>query len=334
MLEPYVEPILDIKISDHQSPWILDYDHQEVGNPLGYMIEAQCLRKTIYDYAIAFNNIEWCAPHQLRTLERTPDFVKAVLDDGREIKASLCVAADGRNSQLRKEAGIKITQWTYPQTAIVCQIEHDKPHHGRAYEHFLPRGPFAVLPMQGQRSSIVWTEKKDIAGTFLDLPDDRFNQELQKRFGDDLGEMRVLGQRWSYPLGVLIAQDYIDRRLALVGDAAHVIHPVAGQGLNMGFRDIAALAEVILDAQHLGLDIGSVTALELYQRWRRFDNIMLMAVTDGMVRLFSNHSKSLKLFRGLGLGLINRLPPAKRFLMKHAMGLVGELPRSIAGKPL
>lgn len=334
LLEPHAEPILDIQISDHQSPWVLDYDHQEVGTPMGYMIEAQRLRKTLYNYAIAFNNIEWCAPDQLYILERTPDFVKAVLDDGREIKASLCVAADGRNSQMRKEAGIKITQWAYPQTAIVCQIEHDKPHCGRAYEHFLPSGPFAILPLQGQRASIVWTERSEIAGTFLDLPDDLFNHELQKRFGDDLGEMRVISQRWSYQLGVLIAQDYIDRRLALVGDAAHVIHPVAGQGLNMGFRDIAALAEVILDAQRLGLDIGGATVLERYQRWRRFDNTVLMGVTDGLVRLFSNHSKSLKLFRGFGLRLVSRLPPAKRFLMRHAMGLVGELPRSIAGDSL
>lgn len=332
---PYAEPILDISISDHQSPWFVDYDHRDVGDhPLGYMIESQRLKQAIYDHTLSCQEIVWHAPHRVRELQRTPDCVTARLDDGHTIKAALCAAADGRHSQIRKEAGIQTTLWAYPQISIVCQIEHTLPHQGRAYERFLPGGPFAVLPMKGNRSAVVWTEKAEIAPSFLGLPEERFNQELQRRFGNALGDIHIVGTRMSYPLEALIAHSYTDKRLALIGDAAHVVHPVAGQGLNMGLRDVAALSEVILDAKRLGLDIGSATVLEQYQRWRRFDNITLTAVTDGLVRLFSNKSKVLKVFRGLGLGFVQRFPPAKRFFMKHAMGMTGKLPRSIAGKRL
>ncbi len=243
-------------------------------------------------------------------------------------------ACDGRNSPLRRAAGIRTIEWNYPQVSIVCTVSHEAPHRGVAVEHFLPAGPFAILPMTGHRSSIVWTERADLAPRLMALDDAGFTRELARRFGDFLGALEVVGPRWSYPLSLMHAERYSAPRLALVGDAAHVIHPIAGQGLNLGIRDIAALAELVVDARRLGLDIANPDALERYERWRRFDNVMLAAVTDGLNRLFSNALPPVKLARDLGLAAVDRLPPLKRFLMRHAMGVVGDLPRLVRGEPL
>jgi 2-octaprenyl-6-methoxyphenol hydroxylase len=230
-------------------------------------------------------------------------------------------------------------QWTYPQAGVVATLEHEKPHRGVAYEHFLPSGPFAMLPMVDDppgthRSSIVWTERRDLAQKAVKLSDRAFAQEVLRRFGTALGDVRPVGPRFTYPLSGLHAERYIDRRLALVGDAAHGIHPIAGQGLNLGFRDVAALAECIVDARRLGQDIGAQDVLVRYQRWRRPDNLMLVAATDSLNRLFSNNFGPLRAARDLGLGAVNRIGPLKRLFMRHALGSFGDLPRLTQGPPL
>jgi 2-octaprenyl-6-methoxyphenol hydroxylase len=257
-----------------------------------------------------------------------------VLTDGERLRARLIAAADGKDSPLRREAGIPAVEWRYKQTGIVTTVAHERSHAGIAVEHFLPAGPFAILPMTGNRSSIVWTEDAELAPRILELPEAEFAAELRARFGGFLGRIEPVGPRWAYPLALMQAERYVARRLALVGEAAHVIHPIAGQGLNIGIRDIAALAELIVDARRLGLDIGEETVLERYQRWRRADALLLAAVTDGLNRLFSNTIEPIRLARDFGLAVVNRVPPVKRFLMLHAMGLLGARPRLARGLPL
>jgi 2-octaprenyl-6-methoxyphenol hydroxylase len=235
---------------------------------------------------------------------------------------------------VRRAAGIEITSWDYGQTAIVCTVAHEKPHHDTAQEHFLPAGPFAILPLTGNRSSIVWTEKAHLAGPILAQDDAGFMRELASRFGDYLGGLTLEGPRFSYPLSFQLAQSYTAQRLALIGDAAHGMHPVAGQGMNMGLRDVAALAELLVDAKRLGQDLGDGQILARYERWRRFDNLLMMGLTDSLVRLFSNDVAPVRLARDLGMAAVDRLPPLKRFFMRHAMGLVGELPRLLKGEAL
>jgi 2-octaprenyl-6-methoxyphenol hydroxylase len=246
----------------------------------------------------------------------------------------LAVAADGRNSRIRSEAGIGAASVSYGQTAIVCTVAAARSHAGVAVELFLPGGPFAMLPMTDSRCNIVWSERADLAADYLELDDDAFLDELGRRFGDWPGPIELTGPRFAYPLGLLHADRYTEQRLALVGDAAHGIHPIAGQGLNLGLRDVAALAELVIDARRLGLDLAGPAVLDRYARWRRFDNVLLAAVTDGLNRLFSNDIPPLRLARDLGLAAVDRLPPAKRFLMRHAMGIVGDLPRLVRGEAL
>ncbi|MCG8696363.1 MAG: FAD-dependent monooxygenase, partial [Minwuiales bacterium] len=256
------------------------------------------------------------------------------LADGTVVSAPLCVGADGRNSPLRQSAGIKCAAWSYHQVGIVCTVHHELPHGGVAQERFLPAGPFAILPMTGNRSSLVWTERADLAPAMMALDEAAFTAEMASRFGDYLGALEVVGPRWSYPLALHLAERYTDRRLALVGDAAHGIHPIAGQGLNLGLRDVAALAEVIVDTARLGLDIGDAVPLERYQRWRRFDALLLAAVTDSLNRLFSNDIEPIRLARDLGLAAVNRMGPLKRVFMSHARGTVGQLPKLLQGQSL
>ncbi len=348
-MAPQAQPILDIRVSDGQlggglwegaAPLFLHYDHRDLGElPLGYIVENRAIRLALNAVAAELPALTVLAPVSLERLDRKAAGVEARLADGRWLRAQVAVGAEGRRSGLRAEAGIRCAEWSYPQTGIVCTIAHEEPHRGVAHEHFLPAGPFAVLPMvddvEGRhRSSIVWTERRELAEVMLALDDDAFSAEMQRRFGDSLGRIRLLGQRWSYPLSLLHAERYIDRRLALVGDAAHGIHPIAGQGLNLGLRDVAVLAETLVDARRLGLDLGGGPALARYQRWRRFDNVMLTVVTDGLNRLFSNDIGPLRLARGLGLAAVGRIAPLKRLLMRHAMGLEGDLPRLIRGQPL
>jgi 2-octaprenyl-6-methoxyphenol hydroxylase len=266
--------------------------------------------------------------------------IDAELADGRTVSARLLVAADGARSSIREQAGIASHGWSYGQSAIVTTVRHERDHHGRAEEHFLPAGPFAILPLNddpeiGHRSSIVWTEDKREAERIVALPDDDFHAELERRFGLKLGDIAAIGPRRAFPLGFAVARSFIAERVALVGDAAHVIHPIAGQGLNMGLRDVAALAETIVDAARLGLDPGSLAVLERYQRWRGFDTMAMGAATDGLNRLFSNRSDVLRLVRDVGLGMVDRLPVLKHFFIREAAGLVGgDVPKLLRGEAL
>ena len=334
LLQADAEPILDIRVADGASQLFLHYDQREVGEgPLGWIVENAHIRRafaqavTLSDVIVFENTALADARFEARstTLE---------LVDGRTVDATLAIAADGRQSALRKLAGIEAVRWSYPQTGIVCAVTHEAPHHGIAHEHFLPSGPFAILPMTRNRSSIVWTERNDLAPAILELDDDDFSAELKRRFGGFLGDVRVGPQRWAYPLSVVHARDYVAPRVAAVGDAAHAIHPIAGQGFNLGLRDVAALAEIIVDRLRLGLDPGDTEALMRYQKWRKPDNMMMIAATDSLNRLFSNDIAPVRMARDTGLALVNQLPPLKRVLMRHAMGLVGDLPRLTRGEPL
>ncbi len=330
------EPILEIRVADDNAPLFLHYDHRELGTdaPLGWIIENRVLRRALIAKARSLPTLALFAPIEVGATETSAVAAEAALSDGRPLAVRLIAAADGAGSQLRRAAGIRTIEWRYPQTAIVTTVRHERPHAGIAVEHFLPAGPFAILPMTGNRSSIVWTERTELAGGLIALPDPVFAEELATRFGDFLGAVEPVGPRWSYPVGLMLAERYAGRRLALVGEAAHVIHPIAGQGLNLGIRDVAALAELIIDARRLGLDIGDEALLHRYQQWRRLDTLLLAAVTDGLNRLFSNTIAPLRLVRDLGLAAVNRLPPLKRFLMRDAMGVTGQLPRLVRGEPL
>ena len=336
-LEGQMQPINDIMVSDGRvregaSPFFLHFDHREIGDePLGHLIENRHMRIALQKAVADQPLIRLIAPQSVTRVDYGAQAV-ATLGNGEKVSARLCFAADGRGSPTREAAGIKTVGWDYGQTGIVCTVEHEIPHDGVAQEYFLPGGPFAILPMVGNRASLVWTEKTADAKAILTLSDEAFADEMRARFGDYLGDCAPVGPRWSYPLTLQLARDYVRPRLALVGDAAHGIHPIAGQGLNLGLRDVAAAAEVVVDAARLGLDIGALDVLERYQRWRRFDNVALSLLMDGLNRLFSNDIGPVRLARDLGLGLVNQIGPARRFFMRHAGGVVGDLPRLLRGE--
>ena len=327
--------IREIRVTDAASPLFLHYDHLEVGDhPLGWIVPNPALRRAVLERLAAHPTAHLLAPARVKRLERLSGRVEVELEDGRRLTAALAVAADGRASQTREAAGIAIARRAYGESGIVCTMTHERPHHGIAHERFLPAGPFAILPLAGQRSGIVWTEPHDRAAAICAQDDAAFLAELSQRVGGFLGTIGLEGRRFHHPLSLHLAETMIAPRLALVGDAAHGMHPIAGQGMNMGFRDVAALAEVIVDAGRLGLDPGAAPVLERYQRWRRFDTMVMLGVTDGLDRLFSNDVAPLRHLRRLGLAAINRLPTAKRFFMRHAMGLAGDLPRLLRGERL
>ncbi|HEX3429872.1 MAG TPA: FAD-dependent monooxygenase [Rhizomicrobium sp.] len=331
------EPIRDILVTDAKighspSPFSLHFDHREIGEPLGYIAENRHIRAALLERAAAAETLEIANPDRVGGFAPASSSVTVQLESGRTVSAHVLVAADGRESASREQVGIGVISWSYPQRGIVATVEHERPHNGVAYEHFLPSGPFAILPMTGNRSSLVWTEREEIAGSLLTLPQPDFEDEIARRFGAHLGSIRVHGPRWSYPLSFHLAREYVRSRFALIGDAAHGIHPIAGQGLNLGFKDVAALAEVLLDAARLGLDFGTPDVLRRYERWRRFDSFALAAATDGLNRLFSNDFPPLRLVRDLGLGIVDGIGPLRRFFMRHAGGAVGELPRLLRGE--
>ena len=340
LIEEDVSPIRDVRVVDGSliegiSPLFLHYDHRELGDePLGYIIENRVTRVGLFQLAQGLDNLTLISPVAVERLERLPGFAEAHLSDGRVIRADLAVAADGKFSPIREAAGINQTSWKYDQTAIVCTVEHERDHQGVAVELFQPTGPFAMLPMTGNRSNIVWSEDPKIVKQLMALDDGAFLGELGQRFGDWLGEIKLTGPRFAYPLSFSLADTYLAHRLALAGDSGHGIHPIAGQGFNMGIRDVAALAEVLVDAKRLGLDPGGPMVLEKYEQWRRFDNVLLASVCDGLLRLFSNDNQPLRLARDLGLAAVNNLPPLKKLFMRHAMGVVGDLPRLVRGEAL
>jgi len=341
VIEKETAPINDIRVADGHSPLFLHYDHEQLGtDPFGYMMENRSLRKALNVLVPKTKGLQYFAPNEVVDLDRSKNGVTAELKDGTKIQARLVVACDGRGSKTREDAGIHLTKWDYKQAGIVCTVEHDQPHNFCAQEHFLPSGPFAILPLPGSqekpgcRSSIVWTERADLWPIMMDLDDDDFMEELELRFGDFLGPLKVIGPRFAYPLSLQYAETYRDERLVLVGDSAHGMHPIAGQGLNMGLRDVAALAEVLFDAKHTGQDIGSALVLEKYEKWRRFDNDLMLGVTDALVKLFSNDIEPIQLARDIGMATVNQLPDLKKFFMRHAMGTVGDLPKLMRGETL
>jgi 2-octaprenyl-6-methoxyphenol hydroxylase len=337
-VEDAAQPILDMvvtdsKLEDAVRPTFLTFGGEvEEGEPFAHMIENRLLVDALMAKAkLAGVDLRATA---VKGFENSTKAVDVALADGATIPARLLVGADGARSSIREHAGIVTHGWNYDQSAIVCTVAHEREHHGRAEEHFLPAGPFAILPLTGKRASIVWTENAREATRIVALPDDEFHDELERRFGLHLGDIEVTGARRAFPLGLFTARAFIGERLALIGDAAHIIHPIAGQGLNMGLRDVAALAEAVADAARLGLDVGAPDVLERYQRWRRFDTMTMGVATDGLNRLFSNRSDVLRLVRDVGLGLVERLPPLKQLFIREAAGFTGDVPKLLRGEAL
>ncbi len=332
------EPIRSMVVTDSRTrdvarPVFLTFDGDvEPGEPFAHMISNAVLQQGLADLAQEAGIHLVAEPVANFATDRAG--VAVTTASGAIVRAQLLVACDGAKSRLRSMAGIQNVAWTYDQSAITFTIEHERPHEGRAEEHFLPPGPFAVLPMRGNRASIVWTERTEDAKRIAALPDFLFQEELEQRIGHSLGTVRPISKPGVYPLGFAMARSFIGERLALVGDAAHLIHPIAGQGLNMGLRDVAALAEAITDAARTGLDFASPTVLERYQRWRRFDTLAMGVATDGLNRLFSNRSDALRLVRDMGLGLVDRMPRLKGLFIRDAAGLTGSVPKLLRGEAL
>src|SRR5918999_746692 len=325
--------VTDSRLDDATRPVFLTFAGDvEPGEPFAHMVENRRLIDALVERAEA-EGIDLRAT-AVSTYHSRSDGVTVTLADGGVIEASLLVAADGARSKLRERAGIATHGWDYDQSGIVVTVGHERDHHGRAEEHFLPAGPFAILPLSGKRSSLVWTESRTEAARITALGEAEFHDELEKRFGLHLGEIKALDKPRAFPLGYFVVRSFIAERLALVGDAAHVIHPIAGQGLNMGLKDVAALAEVVVDAARLGIDPGQADVLDRYQRWRRFDTMAMGVATNSLNVLFSNESTLLRTVRDIGLGLVDRAPPLKNLFIRQAAGLSGEVPRLLKGEAL
>ncbi|GAB4543844.1 MAG: FAD-dependent monooxygenase [Ruegeria sp.] len=336
----HAQPMLEIKVTDGHagagpSPFFMHFDHAEIEEgPMGYMVEDRHLRRAFLAAMEAEPAITRVDGKTVVAQETGPSGVTVTLDDGSALSGRLLVGCDGRRSGTAARAGIKRTGWDYGQTALVCAIEHDLPHHGIAHQFFMPPGPLAILPLTGNRSSIVWSERSDTAQRINALDEAEYLQILRPRFGDFLGDIRLQGDRFTYPLNLTIANSFIAERLALVGDAAHGMHPIAGQGLNAGLRDVGALAEVLTLAGRRGEDIGSVLVLERYQEWRRFDTAALAMATDVFNKLFSNDNPILRLGRDIGMGIVGSLPGLRRGFVREAAGLTGDLPKLLQGRSI
>ena len=326
------EPMLNIRVSDGHagvgaSPFFMDFDHAELEEgPMGYMVEDRHLRYALQAAMQTSPLIEYRLATRVTGQSTGPEGVTLSLANNQKITTRLLVGADGRQSGTAARAGITYTGWQYGQTALVCAVEHDRPHGGVAHQFFMPAGPMAVLPLSARRSTVVWSEKTDSATVIKTLDDAAFLDVLRPRFGDFLGDIALAGGRFSYPLEMMLAKSYIAPNLALIGDAAHGLHPIAGQGLNAGLRDVAALIQVLSEAKQRGEDFASQPVLARYQLWRRFDATALAVTTDGFNRLFSNDNPILRLGRDLGMGMINAMPKVRRGILREAAGLTGDLP--------
>ena len=329
-------PIDRIWVSDGLQPGALDFaPPEEEGGPMGIMFENRETRLALRDASLAAENLTLFQPDKAARVERTLDGVSVVLESGAELRGSLLVGAEGRASPTREAAGITVAKWNYNHVAMVGAITHEVPHANTAYEIFYPGGPFALLPMlPGNRSAVVWTVPRDQAEGLLTLGERGWAHEAQKRIGGFLGEIEVAAARSSYPLGYHRAARITDTRLALVGDAAHAIHPIAGQGVNLGFRDVAALIEVIVDGMRLGLEPGDAQLLTRYQRWRSLDTLSVTIAMDGLVRLFDVPGKAASAVRRFGLAAVQKMGPLKGRFMAEARGEAGPLPRLLTGEPV
>ncbi|MFN3512496.1 MAG: UbiH/UbiF/VisC/COQ6 family ubiquinone biosynthesis hydroxylase [Phenylobacterium sp.] len=346
-IEPHAQPIEQILVTDGRSPgasagrpgpFYLRFDSAEIadrsdGEPLGYMLENRSARVALAR-AVSAAEIPVLAPARVSDVAFGTREATVSLEDGRRLSAPLVVGAEGRGSAVRRAAGIDTIGWDYGQAGVVATVRLARSHEGVAHEYFLPGGPFAILPLTDDRASLVWTEPKARAAALKAARPEVFHAHLQRRFGELLGEARLEGAVFTYPLSLQIAERMTAPRTALLGDAAHGIHPIAGQGLNLGLKGAAALAEVLVDAARLGEHIGSEAVLERYARWRSFDTVMLAAATDVFNRLFSNDNPLLRLARGAGLAAVNRIGPARRFFMHDAGGATGDLPRLLRGEAL
>ncbi len=339
-IQPEAQPITkmivtDSKMSDPVRPIFLTFDGEVAdGRPFAHMIPnvvmVGALRSACERLGVEIR-------HDLSaTGLKTSDIdIEVSLSDGSALQSRLLVACDGVRSRLRDFAGIKTVTWEYGQSGIVTTVEHERPHHGCAEEHFLPSGPFAILPLRNNRSSLVWTERTNDANRLVAADDLVFEEELERRFGYKLGLLKVVGGKRAFPLGLTLARSFVAPRFALAGDAAHGIHPISGQGLNLGFKDVAALAETIVEADRLGLDIGAINILERYQSWRRFDTFRMGVTTDVLNRLFSNDAAPIRIARDFGLGIVDRLPGLKSFFIGQAAGTTAkDNPKLLAGEAI
>ncbi|WP_254429796.1 FAD-dependent monooxygenase [Ruegeria atlantica] len=336
----HAQPMLEIKVTDGHagagpSPFFMHFDHAEIEEgPMGFMVEDRHLRRAFLDTMAEEKGINQISGKTVIAQDNDANGVKLTLDDGTQVTGSLLVGCDGRRSGTAVRAGIKRSGWDYGQTALVCAIEHDLPHHGIAHQFFMPPGPLAILPLTGNRSSIVWSERTEMAQRINAMPEADYLQVLRPRFGGFLGDIRLQGDRFTYPLNLTIANSFVGDRMALVGDAAHGMHPIAGQGLNAGLRDVGALAEVLTLAGRRGEDIGSVLVLERYQEWRRFDTAALAMATDVFNKLFSNDNPILRFGRDIGMEIVDSLPGLRRGFVREAAGLTGDLPKLLQGRAI
>ena len=334
------EAITNIEITDssldaRRRPHLLGFDDDlKPGESGAYMVENEDLIRGLRSAVLSAPAIEMLAPDSVTSFAATPFSIQAELASGGRLGAKLLIAADGKRSRLRERAGIKCVGWSYPQLGIVTTVAHAKPHHGKAVQHFLPGGPFAMLPLKNNRCSIVWTEDKVTGEAIMASDELAFLAELSKRFGTMLGNIALAGPRQSFPLDFQVARSFVGERLALVGDAAHAVHPLAGQGLNIGLRDVAALTEIVVEGARLGMDVGANSLLERYERWRRFDSAFSATVMDGLNRLFSNDNAPLRALRDIGLGIVDNAPWLKRALVREAAGVSGTIPRLLKGERL
>lgn len=338
MVGDQAQDVLEIQLTDSPldagvRPVLLTYDNRlDTGEPASCILPNEVLAVALEKAAEAEPSVQRLRPAEATGFTPGDPFIRIHLADGRHIDTSLLVAADGRRSPLRKAAGIKCIGWSYDQIGIVTQVEHELPHKGRAIQHFLPGGPFAILPLKGNRSCITWSEDATRAREILAYDDKAFLAEVDKRFAGRYGSLKLSGPRASWPLEMHLARRYVGPRFALIGDAAHGVHPIAGQGLNLAFRDIAALTESVADAVRIGLTPGDSSALERYEQWRRFDSGLSAATFDALNRLFSNDMTLVRSAREAGLALVDRIPALKRIFVSEAAGLSGELPRLLRGE--
>ena len=339
-LESHAQPMLDIRVSEGRvgqgaAPFVMHFDHHELEEgPMGYLIEAKDLTPVLDKAVAALGRIEWIAEAEAVAQDVTPAGIALTLSNGERREARVLVGCDGRASKVADRAGIKRISWAYSQTGIVATIAHDLPHKGAAHQLFTATGILAVLPLTGNRSSIVWSEENTRATDLIGLDDAMFTAVLQEQVGGYLGQISLEGARFSYPLGLQLARDFVADHVALVGDAAHGIHPLAGQGLNLGFRDIATLVEILIEARRRGEPINSATVLKRYEAWRRPDALTMAAATDSLHRIYQKQNPLISSARNLGMGIVNAVPGLRRGFMRNAAGLSGELPKLLAGKPI
>ena len=338
-LAPHAEAILEIKVSDGRvgdgpSPFVLEFDHAEIEEgPMGYMVQDRYLRQALLAPVAQDEGLVQITD-SVQEQQEMPGGISVTLASGKAFSSKVLVGSDGKFSATASRAGIKHMGWDYEQSALVCAIAHDAPHCGTAHQFFMPSGPLAILPLPGNRSSIVWTESRDTAARIQRLDDADYLDVLRPRFGSFLGNISLEGKRWSYPLSMRAATTFVAPRVALIGDAAHSVHPIAGQGLNAGLKDVAALSEVLVKAARRGEDIGQIDVLERYQHWRSFDVASLVAATDAFNRIFSNDNALVRGVRDIGMGAVNAAPKFRRGFMREAAGLNGDLPRLLRGLPI